>query len=278
VLSENGTAPISAIVISLPFSDHCHLDTLDNFPKTIPIIAANGSYKRLKSYYGTSRIIFDLPSSDCDYSTAVRIPGSSFDIVTVQSKLGSLDLTHRGIIITQSKNATNTGSVSTTGITTSSTKHNESSTDESMKRQDTFQDSARLHDNVDNGKQVKATETAEISGLLCYAPHGLRLSSTQKSRISSLAPKGICLLSTVTLYDLPLILGGTVNLGMQNAIELIRDLNAIDFIPTHSSKDRRESGLVTKFATVEMVDIESDDISSFIGKGIMRVAKKPMPL
>ena len=112
-----------------------------------------------------------------------------------------------------------TGSVSTTGIPTTSPKHNESSTDKSMKRQDTFQDSARLHDNVNTGKQVKAAEAAEISGLLCYAPHGLRLSSAQKLRISSLAPKkGICLLSTLTLYDLPLILGGTVNLGMQIAI------------------------------------------------------------
>jgi len=165
-----------------------------------------------------------------------------------------------------------------------STNHNESKT--SMKGEDTFQNNTRLHDYVNNGngKQVKTAEgeAAETSGLLCYAPHGLRLSSTQKSRISSLAPKGnkgICLLSTVTLYDLPLILGGTVNLGMKNAMELIRDLNAIDFIPTHSSKDRRESGLVTKFATVKMlVDIESDDISSFIGKEIMRVAKKPMKL
>jgi len=100
------------------------LDKLDTFPKTKPIIAANGSDKRLKSYYGTLRNIVDLPSSDCDYSAAVHIPGSSFDIVTVQSKLSSLDLTHQGgIIITQSKskNATNIGtdSVSTTGITAS---------------------------------------------------------------------------------------------------------------------------------------------------------------
>lgn len=78
---------------SLPFSDHCHEDTLDTFPESIPIIAANGSYRRLKSYYGKLRNIIELPSSDFHYpSAAVRITGSSFDIVTVQSKLGSLDL------------------------------------------------------------------------------------------------------------------------------------------------------------------------------------------
>ena len=88
------TATINAIVMSLPFSDHCHEDTLDTFPESIPIIAANGSYRRLKSYYGKLRNIIELPSSDFHYpSAAVRITGSSFDIVTVQSKLGSLDLT-----------------------------------------------------------------------------------------------------------------------------------------------------------------------------------------
>jgi len=72
------------------------------------------------------------------------------------------------------------------------------------------------------------------------------------------------------------MLGGTVNLGMENAAELIRDLKVKDFIPTHSSDKRRQSGLVTKFSRVNTVDIESEGVLKKIGKGTMRVMNKPL--
>lgn len=97
----------------------------------------------------------------------------------------------------------------------------------------------------------------------------------RNSKILSIVPKGLWLLSTVTLYELPLILGGTVNLGVKNASELIHDLNVTDFIPTHSSNERRQNSLVTKFSKVKVVDVESEDVLELVGKGIMRVAKKP---
>lgn len=109
-----------------------------------------------------------------------------------------------------------------------------------------------FQDHRDQELAAAATRTTQIqnTGLL-YAPHGLRLSPAQKSKILSIVPKGLCLLFTVTLYELPLILGGTVNLGVKNASELIHDLNVTDFIPTHSSNERRQNGLVTKFCKSE---------------------------
>ena len=109
-----------------------------------------------------------------------------------------------------------------------------------------------FQDHRDQELAAAATQTKQIqnTGLL-YAPHGLRLSPAQKSKILSIVLKGLCLLSTVTLYELPLILGGTVNLGVKNASELIHDLNVTDFIPTHSSNERRQNGLVTKFCKSE---------------------------
>lgn len=243
---------INAIVISLPFSDHCHEDTLDVFPNTIPIIAANGSFARLKAHYGKSRTIINLPSSNCDIQNAVCIPRSSVTISTVQSKLGVLDPTHRGILINSNLHRRD------------------------ILENDIIGTSSRNENGREEENQSYVIESKSNSGLL-YAPHGLRLSHVQKVKLSSLVPCGLCLLSTVSLYDLPLFLGGTVNLGMDNAQELIRDLkNVKDFIPTHSSMNRHQSGLVTKFAKVLTVDIESEVFMNKIGKDVVRVAEKPM--
>jgi hypothetical protein len=56
---------------------------------------------------------------------------------------------------------------------------------------------------------------------IIYAPHGLQLSNktiqelNHPDKVSS-----ICLLSTTKLFQHPPILGGTVNLGLQNTIDL----------------------------------------------------------
>jgi hypothetical protein len=267
VRNTNTASTIDAIVISLPFSDHCHEDTLDTFPPCIPIIAANGSYKRLKAYYGESRNIIELPSSDCDYQggACIHIPGSSFDIVAVQSKLSSLpDPAHRGILITHSLNSTRVCKAEAFNEDLSEEEGNSRSAPPIQVINQHQMESSQRQDNNDT------------LGHLLYAPHGLRLSHTQKSRILSLAPNHLCLLSTTTLYDLPRILGGAVNLGLENALELIRDLNVIDFIPTHSSSPHmRQTGFVSKIAKIDAVDVESEAILQRLGKGVMRIAKKP---
>jgi hypothetical protein len=265
--NENTASTINAIVISLPYSDHCHEDTLDTFPPSIPIIAANGSYKRLKAYYGESRNIIELPSSDCGYEggACIHIPGSSFDIVAVQSKLGSLiDPAHRGILITHSLNSAR--------VCKAEAFNEDLSEEECNSRSET----TPLNSNS-RSETTSRQDNNDTLGHLLYAPHGLQLSHTQKSRILSLAPNHLCLLSTAMLYELPLILGGPVQLGVENASELIRDLNVIDFIPTHSPSSilRRQSGMASKIAKEHVVDIESEAILQRLGKGVMRIAKKP---
>ena len=146
---------------------------MDTFPESIPII--------------------ELPSSDFHYpSAAVRITGSSFDIVTVQSKLGSLDLTRRGIFVTPSSAFIDTSAVIKNtldlnivtvknGITSIESTHastidpniglmNEKKCDEEI-----------FQDHRDQELAAAATQTKQIqnTGLL-YAPHGLRLSPAQK--------------------------------------------------------------------------------------------------
>ena len=274
--TNTAASTLDAIVISLPFSDHCHEDTLDTFPPSIPIIAANGSYKRLKAYYGESRNIIELPSSDCDYQgsgACIHIPGgSSFEIVAVQSKLGSLlDPTHRGILITHSLN-------SSARVCKVEAFHvHEDRSEEECNSRSVTPSLVINHQHPQMDESSQRQDNNDTLGHLLYAPHGLRLSHTQKSRILSLAPNHLCLLSTTTLYELPLILGGTVNLGIENVSELIRDLNVIDFIPTHSSSSghRRQSGMVSKIAKMDAVDVESEEILQRLGKGVMRIAKKP---
>ena len=61
----------------------------------------------------------------------------------------------------------------------------------------------------------------------------------------------------MTLYELPIPIGGTVNLRVKNASKSIHDLNVTDFIPTNYSGERSQSILVTKFSKVKVLDVES---------------------
>lgn len=273
---EEGHSDIDAIIISLPFSDHCHEDTLETFPNHIPIIAANGSFKRLEKYFGQSRTIIDAGGGE----SRVRIPFTSFDIMTIESKLGILDPTHRGVLITPS-----------------------------------------IHNaNIENDNIFRHFQPSLSSNYgILYSPHGLNLSSSQKSKIISMTTCRLCLLSTITLYELPLLLGGNVNLGIENAIELIHDLNVTDFIPTHSSHQEEEDeernnnnidtgtnssttsttcmtgrqydysyeqqqkcqqtkGLVTKFSKVTTMSsgaMCNEHIKNVIGKDVLKIAEVP---
>jgi L-ascorbate metabolism protein UlaG (beta-lactamase superfamily) len=70
---------------------------------------------------------------------------------------------------------------------------------------------------------------------MCYAPHG-----TRKILGSKMAD---VLLATVTTYDLPFYLGGTVNLGLNKALQLAESLNAKTIVSTHDEQ-KRQSGIV----------------------------------
>ena len=86
---------------------------------------------------------------------------------------------------------------------------------------------------------------------ILHAPHGLRLSPKQIQQLNT-DFQSLCLLSTTKLFRLPLILGGTVNLGIENAQLLNHALkNVVMILPTHSSSVARVTGFVSYLAKVE---------------------------
>jgi hypothetical protein len=74
---------------------------------------------------------------------------------------------------------------------------------------------------------------------MCYAPHGTRKIAQQK--------EASVLLTTVTTYQLPFYLGGTVNLGLNKALQLAEQLNVKTVISTHDEQKRQE-GMVARLS------------------------------
>lgn len=208
---------IDAIIVSLPFADHCHKDTLLKLPPKIPIFAANGAYRKILKFMGgaavamRTRFIYDLSveAGREELESRTRLKFSP-----IQSKFGRyLDPTHKGIQLTN-----------------------------------------------DDGHTI------------IYAPHGLRLSTSQIKTLQQ-ETKSICLFSTTKLYQLPLILGGTVNLGYSNAIQVIKSLkeHVIDFFPTHSFR-----GKVTGFVSyLSSVSTAPDDQVMQSKISVFRIAMAP---
>jgi hypothetical protein len=63
------------------------------------------------------------------------------------------------------------------------------------------------------------------------------------------------LLSTTTSYELPLFLGGTINLGLQNAAQLVKKFKPTYFVPSHD-EDKHAKGLVSKLATTTYATLD----------------------
>jgi len=85
---------------------------------------------------------------------------------------------------------------------------------------------------------------------IVYAPHGLILSGPTAQCLSKVS-KGskrvsLCLI-TASTYDLPLIIGGTVNLGLDRALPLLRALRPKYLIDTHSEQ-KKATGFVPMVA------------------------------
>ncbi|MCX8486132.1 MAG: MBL fold metallo-hydrolase [Crocinitomicaceae bacterium] len=77
------------------------------------------------------------------------------------------------------------------------------------------------------------------SSTMCYAPHGTIKIDKQK--------EASVLLTTVTTYELPFYLGGTVNLGLNKALQLAEQLNVKTVISTHDEQKRQE-GIVARLS------------------------------
>jgi hypothetical protein len=74
---------------------------------------------------------------------------------------------------------------------------------------------------------------------MCYAPHGTKTIRDGK--------QAQVLLTTVTTYDLPFYLGGTVNLGLNKAIQLAEKLKVKTLLSTHDEQ-KRQVGLVARLS------------------------------
>ena len=74
---------------------------------------------------------------------------------------------------------------------------------------------------------------------MCYAPHGTR--SIQDGKNATV------LLTSVTTYELPFYLGGTVNLGLSKAVQLAQKLKVNTLISTHDEQ-KRQVGIVARLS------------------------------
>ncbi|MEN9973053.1 MAG: hypothetical protein RIS20_1400 [Bacteroidota bacterium] len=74
---------------------------------------------------------------------------------------------------------------------------------------------------------------------MCYAPHGTRKIHDAKA--------ADILLTTVTTYELPFYLGGTVNLGLNKALQLAEILKVKTIISTHDEQ-KRQAGIVAQLS------------------------------
>lgn len=97
-----------------------------------------------------------------------------------------------------------------------------------------------------------------------YAPHGFDLPAEFGDRFPDLEVE--LLVTTFTQFQLPAILGGLVNPGMENVRELFLQLRPKSVINTHDEQ-KKGKGLVTRFAKVRYPDygaIASSEAFNFI--------------
>ncbi len=88
---------------------------------------------------------------------------------------------------------------------------------------------------------------------LFYAPHGFTLDDDQLRRMEGLEVD--LLITTFTDFRIPEIMGGHVNPGEENALQLCAQLTPRHVINTHD-EPKRMKGLVSKLATVSYPDLD----------------------
>ena len=65
--SVDSLGPLDAIVITQPFSDHCHEETLRALPASVPILAVPAAYRRLKRIFPEGRTLVSLEQTFCSH-------------------------------------------------------------------------------------------------------------------------------------------------------------------------------------------------------------------
>lgn len=173
------------IIVSLPFSDHCHEDTLNSLQLCRRIYATKEACSRIrKDKRLQDRQLIEIGSETTavgDRSCYVRaIPAS-----------GILDFTHAGLVIEDEKHR------------------------------------------------------------VIYAPHGLNLTGTTLVFLNEMMAektKDTTLCVTCSAYHVPFYLGGTVNLGLNAALELAQLVKPDRIIDIHSEQ-KTTTGLIPLLAS-----------------------------
>lgn len=97
-----------------------------------------------------------------------------------------------------------------------------------------------------------------------YAPHGFALSNEQLNIINKYSVS--LLITTFTEFEIPKIMGGKVNPGMDNVFELFSQIKPKNTINTHD-EEKKTKGLVSALAKIKYADydeIESNNSINFI--------------
>jgi hypothetical protein len=182
---------ISAVVISLPFADHCHLETLEDLDDDLPIVCNTNTRKVIEGHFGARKKIIIAPKFSAEENFC-ELKGTTLRF-SFLDPTGLLDLTHGGIII-----------------------------------------------------QARKSQTRKEH--ILFAPHGI---SKDNSRLPLLKQISTWALACITFseYALPSFLGGTVNLGLAEAVALVgpHGLNAKRVIDIHS-ECKATRGLVPMLA------------------------------
>jgi hypothetical protein len=179
--------PLDAIVITQPFSDHCHEETLRALPAAVPILAVPAAYRRLKRLFPEGRTLVSLDGTFCSHSS---LP----EVTLTPLPTSWWDPTHGGLWISSEE------------------------------------------------------------GSVLIAPHGYRNRSLLRTLRTAMA-RPCTVLAPSMQYRLPFFLGGTVNLGLQNAYHLCQDVHAHAFVETHSS-DKPATGMARALARMRFPDFQ----------------------
>ena len=192
---------VDLIVISLPFADHLHVETLALLDPELPIVVnQEGAAILRKEPLFATRKILKIPSYpeflDVKFENSRSLSFSSL------APHGILDYTHGGMIIRS-------------------------------------QISKRRQEH------------------LLWAPHGIRLgqdySHPYGEQLKSL--KWVLVAVTMSTYKLPVILGGTVNLGLADGVKLVTLLRPRFVIDIHSEQ-KASRGLVSLVANPKYPTME----------------------
>ena len=203
---------IDAIIITHEFSDHLHEETLLLLDATIPILATKSAIGRLKQNKVLSkRNMIEIPASN----KGVQILDYNNTGIGIISATGAFDYVHNALLIVPK---------------TSANEINESDI---------------LLCDKDNGTIDADTNTAR--GGVVYSPHGFFLNKRDAILKDLESYKIDVLIITMTEYYLPFYVGGTVNLGIQHAANVVDFLKPKVVINCHSEK-KRASGIIPLLA------------------------------